>query len=83
MTLLYPLKQIQPADQQWVGGKAYALARMVQQDLPVPMALCVSTRAYHRFLDETGLRARILMEYHRKAFDQMRWEEMWDCSLRI
>ena len=83
MTLLYPLKQIQPADQQCVGGKAYALARMVQQDLPVPMALCVSTQAYHWFLDETGLRARILMEYHRKAFDQMRWEEMWDCSLRI
>jgi len=23
------------------------------------------------------------MEYHRKQFDQMRWEEMWDCSLRI
>jgi pyruvate,water dikinase len=35
------------------------------------------------FMDETGLRAQVLMEYHRKEFDQMRWEEMWDCSLRI
>jgi pyruvate,water dikinase len=35
------------------------------------------------FMDETGLRAQVLMEYHRKQFDQMRWEEMWDCSLRI
>ena len=60
-----------------------ALALMAKQKVPVPKAMCVSTGAYNAFMDETGLRAQVLMEYHRKSFDQMRWEEMWDCSLRI
>ncbi|MHC4353127.1 MAG: PEP/pyruvate-binding domain-containing protein, partial [Planctomycetota bacterium] len=49
----------------------------------MPRTTCISTDAYSMFMDETGLRAQVLMEYHRKEFDQMRWEEMWDCSLRI
>jgi len=56
---------------------------MEQEKLPVPKTICISTNAYERFMNETELRSRVLMEYHRKPFDQMRWEEMWDCSLRI
>lgn len=83
MKLIYHLNQLARTDQLLVGGKAWALARMKQAKLPVPPAICVSTEAYNLFLDETGLRAQILMEYLRKPFDQMRWEEMWDCALRI
>jgi len=83
MKLVLDLSDITEADGPAVGGKAFALARMVARGLPVPRAVCVGTEAYRRFLDATGLRARILMEYHRKDFEQMRWEEMWDAALRI
>jgi pyruvate,water dikinase len=83
MRLAYTLSQMSGTDQNLLGGKASALARMAQQGLPVPQTICISTDAYAMFMDETGLRAQVLMEYHRKQFDQMRWEEMWDCSLRI
>jgi phosphoenolpyruvate synthase/pyruvate phosphate dikinase len=83
MKLIYHLSQIKNSDQKLVGGKASALAIMAQEELPVPKTICISTHAYNIFLDKTGLRAQILMEFHRKPFDQMRWEEMWDCSLRI
>ena len=83
MRLTYTLSQMSGTDQNLLGGKASALARMAQEGLPVPQTICISTDAYAMFMDETGLRAQVLMEYHRKQFDQMRWEEMWDCSLRI
>jgi len=83
MKLTYSLSQMIGSDQKLLGGKASALARIAQEGLPVPDAICISTDAYDMFMDETGLRSRVLMEYHRKQFDQMRWEEMWDCSLRI
>ncbi|MBN2128915.1 MAG: hypothetical protein JW741_05435 [Sedimentisphaerales bacterium] len=83
MKLVLDLSDITEADGPAVGGKAFALARMAARGLPVPRAVCVGTEAYRRFLDATGLRARILMEYHRKDFEQMRWEEMWDAALRI
>jgi phosphoenolpyruvate synthase/pyruvate phosphate dikinase len=83
MKLIYHLSQIKRSDKKLVGGKASALAIMAQEKLPVPKTICISTNAYNIFMNQTGLRAQVLMEYHRKPFDQMRWEEMWDCSLRI
>ena len=74
---------MQRADRGLMGGKAAVLARMAQEGFPVPRTICISTDAYTMFMDRTGLRAQVLMEYHRKQFDQMRWEEMWDCYLRI
>ncbi len=83
MKFIYHLSQIKRSDKKLVGGKASALAIMAQEKLPVPKTICISTNAYDVFMNETELRSRVLMEYHRKPFDQMRWEEMWDCSLRI
>ena len=34
-------------------------------------------------MSRTGLRERILLELNRKAFKEMRWEEIWDCATRI
>jgi len=83
MKFIYHLSQIKRSDKKLVGGKASALAIMAQEKLPVPKTICISTNAYDVFMNETELRSRVLMEYHRKPFDQMRWEEIWDCSLRI
>lgn len=49
----------------------------------VPVAVCLSTRAYNQFVDATGIRGRIMLELGRKRFEDMRWEEIWDMSLRI
>jgi rifampicin phosphotransferase len=65
------------------GGKALALGRMIRGLLKVPVAVCLSTQAYNLFIDSTGLRGRIMLELGRKRFEDMRWEEIWDTSLRI
>ena len=66
-----------------LGGKALMLARLQQAGFQVPGGYCLPVSAYHEFLAETGLAAFIGMELQRKDFKQMRWEEIWDVSLRI
>jgi phosphoenolpyruvate synthase/pyruvate phosphate dikinase len=56
---------------------------MARLGLNVPDALCVKAEAYNQFTALAGLRERILLELNRKSFQEMRWEEMWDTSLRI
>jgi phosphohistidine swiveling domain-containing protein len=65
------------------GGKALALDRLMHVGLPVPRALCLTASCYRRFLASDGLQERIGMELSRKPLDEMRWEEMWDASLRL
>lgn len=83
MTWVMPLEDAREADGPRVGGKAVALARLQRAGIRVPQGLCVTVQAYNHFLDSTSLRDRILMELSRKAFADMRWEEMWDAALRI
>jgi len=83
MRTILRLDEIDEASREIVGGKAVALAKVARTGLAVPRAICVGAPVYDRFLETTGLRARIVMEYDRKPFDQMRWEEMWDTALRI
>jgi pyruvate,water dikinase len=82
-TLTIEFEKIRPGDQWAVGGKALALSRISGTDPNVPLGICVSTEAYDHYVRSTGLRERILMELNRKKFEDMRWEEMWDASLRI
>ena len=83
MNLVIALDQIRDEDRQRVGGKGFALARMRQSGMPVPDAVCIPKEAYHEYVGQTGLRMRILQEVDRKPFADMRWEELWDASLRI
>lgn len=68
---------------QAIGGKAEMLATLQQQGFTVPSGYCLPVNAYHEFLKETGLDKFISMELERKDFATMRWEELWDLSLRI
>jgi rifampicin phosphotransferase len=77
------LADIRPRDRRVVGGKAFSLAVLAQNGLKVPLTLAVTTRAYEDFTAATGLKGRILMELERKSFKDLRWEEIWDISLRI
>lgn len=80
--ILHP-HEIAETDRAQVGGKAFALARLVRAGFQVPVFLSISTDAYRAFIAKTGLAERILLELHRKEFKQMRWEEIWDCATRI
>ncbi|MHC4998021.1 MAG: PEP/pyruvate-binding domain-containing protein, partial [Planctomycetota bacterium] len=77
------LSQIDEACKNRVGGKALAVAKMSSNKLKVPKSLCITTDTFEAFLEHEGLRSQILMEYYRKRFEDMRWEEIWDLALRI
>jgi pyruvate,water dikinase len=83
MSFVLNLEEIRPRHRRLVGGKGFALAVMAQNGLRVPATLIVTTRAYEHFVAATGLRGRILLELRRKNFQDLRWEEMWDTSLRL
>lgn len=83
MTLVLSLDQLAGAEVSLVGGKAAALGRIYLSGIRVPHTLCVTTQAYQTFVTETGIRDKILIEIERKAFGDMRWEELWDSSLRL
>lgn len=83
MSLVLSLTEIRPRHRRLVGGKGFALAVLSQHGVTVPATLIVTTRAYENFVAATGLRGRILLELRRKNFHDLRWEEMWDASLRL
>ncbi len=83
MNYILSLNNITEENRLLVGGKGYALARLLNGGYQVPDGVCITTDCYSRFLAETGLGERILLELNRKHFAEMRWEEIWDASLRI
>ena len=83
MKWILALDEVCPDQNDQVGGKAAALARLADNGVTVPHTLCVPAGVYRYYLAATGLEERILTELNRKAFDQMRWEEIWDVALRI
>jgi pyruvate,water dikinase len=77
------ISEIGPEERPIVGGKGYALANLANAGFNIPDTLCIATHAYLEFIQRTGLKERILLELNRKDFKEMRWEEVWDASLRI
>ncbi|NIO06251.1 MAG: hypothetical protein GTN74_17090 [Proteobacteria bacterium] len=77
------LHEIADEDRERVGGKSLALAAMARDRMNVPDAACITAEVYTDYVTTTGLSERILLELGRKDFEEMRWEEMWDASLRI
>lgn len=65
------------------GGKAAALAALGKAGIAIPRTYCLGAALYSDFMEQTGLRPRVMLELDRKPFEQMRWEEIWDAALRI
>jgi len=82
-TFILPLREACQGNQSSVGNKAAALGRMLEQGLRIPQGLCISRHAYDAFIRDTGIDQQIIVELGRKRFEDMRWEEIWDASLRI
>lgn len=83
MNKMFSLKDCRAEPVSAIGGKAAALAVIDQSGVLLPKTYCLSTELYTRFLDGGGLREKIQLELNRKKFGEMRWEEIWDTSLRI
>jgi pyruvate,water dikinase len=83
MKCIIPVKDISDRDKSRAGGKAHALAVMTQKGMNVPGAIAITTEAYDTYVTATGLDTQVMMELNRKSFDDIRWEELWDISLRI
>lgn len=83
MKMIIPLAEITAEDRSLTGGKAWALSRLLQEGINVPEGVCITSEVYRRFIDQTGLGDIVQLELNRKSFEEMRWEEIWDVSLRI
>ena len=83
MNYLVELSSSCETSSQAIGGKAEMLAVLQQKGFMVPSAYCLPVNVYHEFLHQTGLDRFISMELQRKDFAALRWEEIWDVSLRI
>ena len=83
MNWIISTKNMRREDGHRVGGKGHALGLLTKGGFAIPKTLCVTSEAYHEYVSRTGLRERILLELNRKAFRDMRWEEIWDCATRI
>lgn len=86
MTLIYSVDNLPAFEgnpETLIGGKGVTLLKLYSAGLAVPKPICITTRGYDLFVEENGLREKINLELHRKELKDMRWEEIWDISLRI
>jgi pyruvate,water dikinase len=81
--IIVPLDSTEAADRQLCGNKAAALSTLIRSGVNVPQGICITTGAYRRFIKENTLQGLLQNELGRKRLVDMRWEEMWDASLRI
>ncbi|SFM29470.1 PEP/pyruvate-binding domain-containing protein [Methanolobus profundi] len=81
--LVIPMENIQEEHRDLIGSKAFSLHSIFHIGFNVPSYICITTNAYERYLNSSSLKGRIILELSRKDISDMRWEEMWDTSLRI
>ncbi len=65
------------------GMMAGSLALLASKGVRIPMSACVTPRAYHLYIQDTGLEERMSMELGRKPLSGLKLEEIWDLSLRL
>jgi pyruvate,water dikinase len=78
-----PLLELGADDASWAGSKAVRLGQLGRAGFSVPAGLAIGAEAYQRFVESTGLLTSIQLMLHRKKFEDMRWEELWDLALRV
>lgn len=81
--MIIPIDEISSKDYPIIGGKATNLSKLISLGYKVPKGFCISANIYRDFINLTGLNHRIYAELNRGNLNTMRWEELWDTSLRI
>ena len=77
------LAELRQEDSSWAGSKAVRLGQLMRAGFTVPAGLVIGADAYRRYVTSTGLLEEIQLILHRKKFEDMRWEELWDLALRV
>lgn len=86
MSMIYFPETLQSAEgdlRAVIGGKGQSLFKLYNAGLPVPKPVCIGTSGYELFIERNHLREKINLLLYRKDLKEMRWEEIWDISLRI
>ena len=83
MVRIRPLLDLTEADVSWAGSKAMRLGRLARAGFSVPAGVAIGAEAYQQFAETTGVNSSIQLLLHRKKFEDMRWEEIWDLALRV
>lgn len=82
-SLIIPLQDIKAENTGFTGGKAMSLGKVAGIGLTTAFGVCITTEAYRRYLSQNDILNSINLELSRKSFNEMRWEEIWDLSLRV
>ena len=82
-SIIISLEKINTQDESFVGGKASKLSKLKKEGFKIPPGFCLTTLAYNQFVKDNRLDDVIQFELGRMRFIDMRWEEIWDASLRI
>jgi len=77
------LEHINPAQVSRFGGKTCSLAFLSSQGLKVPCSFALGNEVFLEFMEKTGLGKIIEKTLMTHSLDEMRWEAIWDISLRI
>jgi len=80
---IIPLPEVLKYSKELVGNKARNLSICINKGYKVPHGFCISASGYQDFIHSNDLKQRIDLELHRKDLKELRWEEIWDVSLRI
>jgi len=66
-----------------IGKKSWNLRKLLESGFPIPKSYCMTKEGYELFVKRNNLQSKIEIELGRKSLSSMRWEEIWDCGLRI
>jgi pyruvate,water dikinase len=81
--MIVGLNEAEYLENDLVGSKTRNLGVALNNGFKVPSGFCVTTDAYIKLIKENKLFHVIDLEISRKPVEDMRWEEIWDASLRI
>lgn len=81
--IIVPLKEASSLRLGLTGSKARNLSLILNEGFRIPSGFCITTNAYQQFIRASKLYHSIDMELSRKQEADMRWEEIWDASLRL
>jgi phosphohistidine swiveling domain-containing protein len=78
-----PLEHVDPDQVLRFGGKTCSLAFLRKHGLNVPQSIALGSEVFLEYLNGTGLGREVEKILKNHNLDEMRWEAIWDISLRI
>ncbi|NCU31427.1 MAG: hypothetical protein EOM23_00500 [Candidatus Moranbacteria bacterium] len=81
--LIYPIEAVIDFSVEQFGSKAKNISLLMKNQFKTPGGFCITSDAYLEYVKRNKLDKVIDFVLNRKPMEEMRWEEIWDISLRI